>query len=515
LYKYKHWIRIVKLGVFMTTIIQEKTQEIININPATGEEINKVPILNKDQVEEIVLRAKKYFPIWSKLSLKERAKYLRKLQKQIIKDMDELVDTICKETGKTEMDGIVEIFTVAEHLNYIVKKGPKYLKDEPRSVGIFVHKKAYVSYHPKGVVGVISPWNYPFILTAGPLAQALMAGNTVVVKPSEVTPNTTLKLREIATRAGIPEDAFLVATGDGRTGAALVESLNTDMICFTGSTATGRKIAEICGRMLKPVILELGGKDPMIIFEDANLKRAVKAALWGGISNSGQTCIAVERVIVQESIYEKFIELLKQELNQIKQGYYKDEVSVGSMAFEKQFQIVMDHIKEAREKGAQIIAGGDRNSSFVNGLFIQPTVITNVKDDMKVWKDETFGPVLAIKTFKTEEEAIEIANKSPYGLNGSVWSKNIKRAQRVARQIKSGSICINDVLVNYIISDLPFGGVKESGLGRVHSKEGLRAFTDMQSVLVDRFNLSFELWWFPYSNKIKQLFKTFTKVLFG
>lgn len=287
------------------------------------------------------------------------------------------------------------------------------------------------------------------------------------------------------------------------------------MICFTGSTATGRKIAEICGKMLKPVILELGGKDPMIIFEDADLKRAAKAALWGGISNSGQTCIAVERIIVQESIYNQFVELLKEELNKIKQGYYNQEISVGSMAFEKQFHIVMDHIQDAKHKGAEIITGGNKNSEFPKGLFIQPTIIANITDDMKVWSDETFGPVLAIKTFKTEEEAISIANKSPYGLNGSVWSKNKKRAQRVARQIKSGTLCINDVLVNYIISDLPFGGVKESGIGRVYSKEGLRAFTDMQSVVVDRFNLPFEIWWFPYSNKIKNLFKNFIKILFG
>lgn len=499
----------------MTTIIKEETLEIININPATGEKINTVPLLLKEDVEALIRRAKEYFFKWSSLSLRERAKHLKNLRKEIVKNMDDLVKTICEETGKTEMDGIVEIFTVCEHLTYVIKKGPKFLKDEKKSSGLFVHKKAYVSFQPKGVVGIISPWNYPFILTAGPLVQALMAGNTVVVKPSEVTPNTTLKLREIATKAGIPEDAFLVATGDGRTGAALVESKNTDMICFTGSTATGRKIAEICGKMLKPVILELGGKDPMIIFEDADLKRAAKAALWGGISNSGQTCIAVERVIVQESIYTQFVELLKEELNKIKQGYYNQEISVGSMAFEKQFHIVMDHIQDAKHKGAEIITGGNKNSEFPKGLFIQPTIIANITDDMKVWSDETFGPVLAIKTFKTEEEAISIANKSPYGLNGSVWSKNKKRAQRVARQIKSGTLCINDVLVNYIISDLPFGGVKESGIGRVYSKEGLRAFTDMQSVVVDRFNLPFEIWWFPYSNKIKNLFKNFIKILFG
>ncbi len=499
----------------MSTIIQEDQKIIININPATGDEINRLPILDKNQVEELILKAKNYFPVWSSLSIQKRVSYLKRLRTEIVKDMENIIKTICEEAGKTEMDALIEVFTVCEHLHYVIKKAPKFLKEEKRFTGIFIHKKAYVSYHPKGVVGIISPWNYPFILTAGPLVQALAAGNTAVIKPSEVTPNTTLKLRELANRAGIPEDVFLVATGDGRTGSALVESLNTDMICFTGSTATGRKIAEICGRMLKPVILELGGKDPMVIFEDANLNRAAKAALWGGISNSGQTCIAVERVIIHESVYDVFIEKLKENIQYIKQGLYSQNVSVGSMAFDKQFRIVMEHIQEAKQKGASILYGGEKNSVAEKGLFIQPTIITNITDDMKVWKDETFGPVLAIRTFKTEEEAIKIANDSPYGLNGSVWSKNIKKARRVASKIKSGTICINDVLSNYIISDLPFGGVKESGLGRVYGKEGLRAFTDMQSVLVDRFNLPFELWWFPYSEKIKNLFKNFIRFLYG
>jgi len=308
---------------------------------------------------------------------------------------------------------------------------------------------------------------------------------------------------------------FLVVTGDGRTGQAVVESARTNMICFTGSTATGRKIADMCGRLLKPVILELGGKDPMIVLDDAPLERAANAALWGGMSTSGQTCISVERVLVHEKIKDKFIQLVTEKAKTIKQGLQSERPSVGSMAFEKQVGIVLDHIEDAKKNGAKILTGGKRNASLPNGLFIEPTVIVVNDSNLKVWQEETFGPVIAIRSFATEAEAVSIANNSPYGLNGSVWSKDKRRARRLVRNIRSGCMCINDVISNYILSDLPFGGQKESGIGRVYGKEGLRAFTDMQSVMEDRFVLSKELWWFPYSEKMENLFRRVTRILFG
>ncbi len=487
---------------------------IPNINPATMELIADVPVFTSQEVDELVKRARRAFKDWSGLSLKQRAKILKKLQKLIVARKDEIAHTVCEETGKTEMDGILEVFTVSEHLNYFRKKGPKYLKPEKRSTGLFVHKAAYTNFQPRGVVGVISPWNYPFILTAGPVLQALMAGNTVIVKPSEVTPATTLKLKELALEAGIPDDVLLVATGDGSTGGALVEHPDTDMICFTGSTATGRKIGEICGRMLKPSILELGGKDPMVVFADANLERAVNAAIWGGYSNSGQTCISVERVLVESSIHDKFAQMVADKLKETKQGFRQDFPSLGSMTFEKQVGIVQEHLEDAKQKGAHLMLEGGRHDDF-DGLFMKPALVTEVTSDMKVWKDETFGPVIALQKFNTEEEAIDLANSTAYGLNASVWSKNGKKARRVARSIISGAVCINDVDANYIMSDLPFGGVKESGIGRVYGKEGLRAFTNMQSVLRDRLGLKKELWWFPYSQGTQKLFRRVINILFG
>ncbi|MBI3394328.1 MAG: aldehyde dehydrogenase family protein [Spirochaetia bacterium] len=485
-----------------------------NVNPATLAVINRLPNMTADQVESALKKARGAVSAWSGLSVKERAAALDRVRRQLIKEMDEMIAVICEETGKTQMDGLIEVFTTAEHMKSLTAHGPQDIADEKRRVGLFLSKRAYVSFKPRGVVGVISPWNYPLILTMGPVAQALLAGNTVVVKPSEITPNTSLKMREIALRAGLPADAFQVLTGDGGTGAALVSSVQSDMICFTGSTATGRKIGEVCGRMLKPVILELGGKDPMVVFEDADFERAVNGCLWGGYSNMGQTCISVERVFVHESIYERFVSQMKERVQELRQGMSTDNVSLGSMTFPRQLDIVQSQLEAARLAGASIQAGGSVNGKLP-GLFFAPTIVTHVKRDMAVQKDESFGPLITITPFKDEDDAVKLANDTEYGLNASVWTKDKSKARRVARRIDSGMVCINDVYANYIISDLPFGGVKTSGLGRVYSKEGIRAFTNQQSVCEDRLGLKKELWWFPYTKERFDLFKKISRFLYG
>lgn len=504
-----------KPGFPVLKIFQKGRQRFFEkVSPATLEPLGTYAIQDHKEVDLVLDQAREAFETWSVLPLSERAAHLKKFRKQIVKDMHEIVDVICAECGKTEMDAIIEIFTVCEHMKYVEKKGPGILRDEPRSVGLFLNKKAYVSFLPRGVVGVISPWNYPLVLSAGPVAQALMAGNTVVLKPSEVTPATGLKLGEIARRAGIPAGVFSVLSGDGSTGSALVESSKTDMICFTGSTSTGRKIGEVCGRMLKPVILELGGKAPMLVFEDANLERAVNGALWGGLSNSGQTCITVDRVFVHKSVYDSFLKMAQEKIGQLKQGLRHEKPSIGSMTFPKQISIVDDHVSDARKQGARIVHGGQKHPDYP-GHFYMPTIVTDHHHGFRIMHEETFGPVLNVVPFSTEEEAIRLANHTQYGLNAYVWTRNMKRARRVARQIRTGNLNINDAYTNYIISDLPFGGVKDSGIGRVYSKEGLRAFADMQSVCVDRFGLKKELWWFPYSHGIQKLFERVIRVLFG
>lgn len=493
---------------------RSSAKRIKNINPATLENIGSFPIQSRGEVEKALSRARKTLPVWKKFSLHERAEFLSRLRKQMIRDLDEIVEIMGNETGKTEMDCLVEIFTVAEHLKYLSKKGPQLLVDEKRSTGIFLNKKAWVSFLPRGVVAIISPWNYPLLLTLGPIAAALMAGNCVVVKPSEITTATALKIKEIASRANIPEDVLQIVTGDGSTGAALVNSENSDMVCFTGSTATGRKIGEICGKMLKPCILELGGNDPMIIFADANLKRAADAAIWGGFFNSGQTCISVERVFVAESIKEEFLKIITSSIEKLKQGLRFEDVEIGSMTFPAQIAVIQKHLTDAVRKGAKILKGGKRDNRYP-GFFFKPTIVTNVTSKMKIMQEETFGPVFTVSTFRDEKEAIQMANDTIYGLDSSIWTENIQRAKRVARKLESGNVCINDVLINYSISDIPLGGVKKSGLGMVHGPEGLRAFTNQQSVVVHNFGLRIEPWWFPSTKRRKNFIKRLITFLYG
>jgi acyl-CoA reductase-like NAD-dependent aldehyde dehydrogenase len=486
------------------------------LNPATLTKIGELPLYSSEMVEEKILLAKQAQIIWSAKSLRERARELILFRKFLANNKEEMISCICNETGKTKMDALLEIFTTLEAIDYIASKGIRILSTQRRSAGLMIQKKCFVNYHPHGVVGVISPWNYPLILSVTPIMNALMAGNTVVIKPSEVTPYTTLKALEFFQRAGLTNGILQVVTGKEDAGAALVNSPNTNMICFTGSTDTGRIIAEACGKMLKPVVLELGGKDPMIVFKDADLRRAVRGALWGGFANSGQTCISVERVYVEKAIYNEFISLLKEENGKIKQGSKEEFPSVGSMTLPRQVEIVESHYKDAKAKGAFFVAGGKRLLSE-KGLFHEPAIVIGVNHDMKIMSEETFGPEISVMEFSTEEEAIQLANNSEYGLSASVWTSDIKKAKSIARKIQSGSISINDVVSNYMISDLPFGGFKKSGLGRVHGPEGLRAFAQVQAVTVNRWfwRFSDELWWFPYSKKIYSYVSRAVKFLFG
>jgi succinate-semialdehyde dehydrogenase/glutarate-semialdehyde dehydrogenase len=363
-------------------------------------------------------------------------------------------------------------------------------------------------------VGVVSPWNYPLILTAAPVVEALMAGNAVILKPSEFTPLTGQCMVELFHDGGIPEDILQVVQGFGDLGAAIVDSPKTDMICFTGSVEIGRKIAVACAEKLKPVVLELGGKDPMIILEDANLERAANAAVWGGFSNCGQTCISAERIYVVENIADQFIERVKQKTELLSAGPDKITNDIGALVNARQQEKVLAHIKEAVASGAGVISGGDDLSSM-GGYFIKPTVLEVFNDNSDIMSKETFGPEISIMRVKDENEAIEKANNTGYGLSASVFTKKKKRGQRIARQIRAGSVCVNDIMTNYISADLPFGGVGISGIGRVHGPEGLKSFSQTQAVLVDRFGFKKEPWWYPISTGTKKLFHTVTRWFYG
>ena len=334
---------------------------------------------------------------------------------------------------------------------------------------------------------------------------ALMAGNAVVLKPSELTPLIALKLGDIFSRAGLGTGLLEILTGDGSTGAALVDA-RVDKIMFTGSVATGKRVAEAAAKYLTPVVLELGGKDPMIVLEDADLENAARGAVWGAFANAGQACASVERCYVQESIAPEFIERVVAETQALKQGLGTEEaVDVGAMSNERQLQIVADHVNDAEQRGAQVLTGGRRGANL-DGLFYEPTILANVDHHMTIMRDETFGPVLPVMTFKTDDEAIKLANDSVYGLTASVWTRNIRRGRRIAEQIEAGTVMVNEVVYTHGIAQTPWGGVKDSGYGRTHGRMGLLELVQPQHIHVNYFSFLPDLWWFNYSPKAAKLF---------
>ena len=432
----------------------------------------------------------------------------------ILSELDEIARLISAESGKPFGEAIsMEIAPALDLMQYFARRAEKILKPRRINIGLYMTMGRYskIVYHPLGVVAVIPAWNYPFSIPLGEAVMAVMAGNSVVIKPSELTPLTGLKIGKIFERAGAPEDLVQVVTGDGRTGAALVDAA-PDKIMFTGSVATGKKISGAAAKNLTSVVLELGGKDPMIVFDDANLELAAGAAVWGAFCNSGQSCSSVERLYVQEGVAEKLTKLIVEKVRELKQGAGDgDDISVGAMSSERQMQIVEDHVEEFRRAGAKIETGGKRanpNSQIPN-LFYEPTVISGATNEMRPMQEETFGPTLPIATFKTEEEAIRLANDSEFGLTASVWTRDYEKGRRVAERVEAGSVCVNEVLYTHAIGQTPWGGFKNSGRGRTHGHEGLMELVQSQHIHVNRFALLPDAWWMPYSPEAVKTFRGF------
>ena len=373
-------------------------------------------------------------------------------------------------------------------------------------------KKLLMTYRPLGVVGVITPWNGPFILSLNPTVQALMAGNAVIVKPSEVTPFSGKLVARLFGEAGLPENVLQVIEGDGETGAALVEA-GVDKISFTGSVATGRKVGEACGRNLIPCTLELGGKDPMIVCADADLERAAGGAVFGSFMNTGQYCCSTERVYVVESVADEFTRRVLEKTMALRQGK-EGEFDLGPMIWPQQLQVIDRQMEDAVKKGAKVLCGGKRNLAL-GDLFYEPTVLTQVSHDMLVMTEETFGPILPIVRVKDEEEAIRLANDSSYGLAANVWTRDNEKAIALARRIDSGSICVNDCAVTYGAHEAPFGGRKSSGVGQVNGETGLRGYAFATPVILDRFNLKEEHIWYPYTKDKTKILQRIIRWVWG
>lgn len=464
-------------------------------DPRTNKVIARVPDHTVEDVAAAVLVARDAQPSWSALSFEHRAEHLLQIRDLMLDRAETIVDVICSETGKLPSEAVVtELFATAELIDHYTRHGAKMLAPEKVSPGTMLTKKAMRIFSPLGVIGVISPWNYPFTLTMTPVVSALLAGNTVVFKPSEITPLVGLEIAKLFADVGSYSGIVSAVTGAGATGEALVRS-GVDKICFTGSVRTGKAVMAAAAETLTPVLLELGGKDPMIVCDDADMDRAVGGALWSSFSNAGQTCMATERVYVDRGIYDEFVDRVVDATRRIRQGT-GDGNDIGSMTFEKQVEIVERHVADAVEKGAKILTGGRRIAGR-DGLWFEPTVLVGVDHTMAIMTEETFGPVLPIMAVEGDDEAVRLANDSIYGLNASVWTTDDARGRRIAERIESGNVCVNDSMVSYAVAGLPFGGVKESGVGRIHGVEGLRAFCESKSILIDRSGMRRELWWYP------------------
>jgi acyl-CoA reductase-like NAD-dependent aldehyde dehydrogenase len=481
-------------------------------NPATGAILGELPEASPDEVRLAMERARRAFDVWSGVPLRQRVEYLGKLRHYLVENGEELARRISEDTGKVTLEAFMtEIFVTADSLLYYEKHAERILapKKVPTPLVLWP-KKSYVYYKPMGVIAVISPWNYPFQLSMVPVLSALVAGNTVILKPSEVTPYTGLLMEELFRAVPLPEGVVQVLHGGRTVGQALIEA-KPDKIFFTGSVATGRKIMAAAAEHLIPVELELGGKDPMIVFDDANLERAANAAVWGAFTNAGQVCMSVERVYVQEGVYESFVERVKEKAAALRQGY-PAAADIGAMTSRQQVAIVREHVEDAVARGAAIVTGGRFEE---DSLFVPPTILTGVTHEMKIMREETFGPVLPIMRFRTEAEAVRLANDSPYGLNASVWSQDKEKAKRVALRLESGNVCINDVIINVANPHLPFGGVKQSGMGRYHGPDGLYAFSHMVSLAEDPGRRLREINWYPYTEDQERLFVGLSRLLYG
>ncbi len=487
--------------------------EIISTNPATLQELGRVPVMTAPEVEQALTRARRVQPGWAGLSYKARGEYMLRAKDLLVERQDEVCDLIAREVGKPTLEAMTsEVLPGANLMDYFARQSAKLLQKEEFTLSVFRNKKSRIEYQPLGVVGIISPWNYPFAIPLGEVVMGLMAGNAVLLKPSEFTPLVGLKIGEIFRAAGLPEDVFQVLTGDGTTGSALVES-GVDKIFFTGSMRTGRRIAETCARQLKPVVLELGGKDAMIVCADAPFERTVNGALWGAFSNCGQTCASVERLYVVESIAERFIQAVVEKTRTLRVGPDgPGQPDIGSLTNANQLRIVEEQVKDALARGAQALTGGKRIASLP-GYFYEPTILVNVNNSMQVMQEETFGPVLPIVVVKDEAEAIREANRSKYGLLASVWTQDTKRGQAIARQVEAGTVIINDVIYTHGAAETPWFGVKESGMGVTHGRNGLHEFVQMKHINWDRWPMKTNPWWYPYSEKKRKDFRLLTKIL--
>jgi len=481
-------------------------EELTSLDPSSGEVVGKVPVHTAADVDDAVARARIAFTQWSALPIGDRVGELIRFRKALAAASDELAELIHRENGKPRLEALTEVFMALGHVDHAAKRAEAAIAPRRVSAGLLANFRATVSYHPLGVIAVIGPWNYPMFTPMGSIAYALAAGNAVVFKPSELTPLVGARIAEIAAQSIAVPDLLQVVTGSGATGAALARAA-VDKIAFTGSTATGKKIMAAAAEHLTPVLLELGGKDPMIVTDDADLDKAAEACVFGALTNAGQACISVERVYVADAVHDAFVDKVIAQVKHLKVG--GDDGHLGAMTSASQVAIVKDHLQDAVARGATVRTGGP---DAIAGNYIQPTVLTGVTHEMKVMTDETFGPVIPIARVASTEEALRLANESRYGLGSTVFGK---RGREIANRVRAGMTSVNSVMGFAGIPSLPFGGIGESGFGRIHGDEGIREFCRTKSTAEEAFALPLSFMTFKLPASMTDRLRTMIRQLYG
>lgn len=484
----------------MTSLSFLDSSNIIGENPATGEKTGTWKPTSFEDISKAIQQARQAQTNWAALSVAERCKKLKPFQHAIVSNADNLCRWISEETGKPIEEALwTEVMVVIDTARYFLKKGARILSPKRIALHLLKHRKSTLFYEPRGVVGIISPWNFPFSIPLCEMFMALIAGNAVVLKPSEHTPLIALRTKTLFDSCGLPPDLFQILPGNAETGKTLIQS-GIDYCIFTGSTKAGRQVAAACGEKLIPCALELGGKAPAIVCADADITRTAKALVWGAFANSGQVCVSVERAYVHEQIYDALVAALERETQALRQGSPASaEVDVGSMTLSQQRSHVHALVQTAKADGARLVCGGTLPQG--PGRFYPPTLLVDCTQDMAVMRQEIFGPVLPVMKVTNHEQALALANDSDLGLMAYLFTENRTQAIRIAQRLQTGMVMINDCLTSFAAPEMPWVGIKSSGLSLTHSPQGLRALCQTKSIDAERFRFKKPPWWFPYRRK--------------
>lgn len=490
---------------------------VASIDAASGQVVAQIPATPPEYAARMMAEAREAQKSWAAKSVRERCGYLRKIRDAIYEHREEVTNAISLETGKPHVEAVfAELILALDTADFLARQAPEWLRPEAvphHNIGVKA-KSGSLHFQPFGVLAIISPWNYPFSIPMAQILPALAAGNAVLLKPSELTPQAGEVIKKIIAAAGIPKGLVQVLQGGGAVGAAIIEA-NPDKVFFTGSVATGKRIAEACARRLIPTSLELGGKDAMLVLADADLEVASSAAVWGGYMNCGQTCISVERIYVEQAIAQPFIEKCIEKTKKLRLGPPSDkDAEIGPMIRVTQLEKVEEQVRDAAARGAQIVTGGGRRPEL-GPSFLEPTVVTNVDQSMRLMREETFGPVIAIRPVKSAEEAIALANDSEFALSASVWTSDTQKGREIAQRIRGGSVMVNDVASYYGICEAPHGGSGSSGWGRSHSRFGLLEMVQVKYIDVDRLPRTPKSWWFGYNQDLAAAADRFVDYLFA